>query len=185
MAPTSRATLVRRLTAAVAVLVLVVLALGLLGADRLGLAGPATPAETTSPTGTARPPEDPALEGLDPVLRERVAAAQEAAAAAGHPFHVTSGARTVEEQQRLFDEAVLEHGSVAAASRWVLPPEHSAHVGGLAVDIGPAGAREWLAQHGAEFGLCRVYANEPWHFEPVTEPGGTCPEPVADASWLM
>lgn len=33
------------------------------------------------------------------------------------------------------------------------------------VDIGPYDAAEWLAAYGARFGLCRVYANEPWHYE--------------------
>ena len=23
----------------------------------------------------------------------------------------------------------------------------------------------WLSEHGAAYGLCRIYANEPWHYE--------------------
>lgn len=172
MAPTSRATLARRLTAVVVTAAVVLVVLGLLNADRIGLAGAATADEEVQPL----------LGGLDPMLLERVVAAQHAAAAAGHPFYVTSGARTAEEQQRLFDEAVAEHGSAGAASRWVLPPDRSAHVRGLAVDVGPADGRAWLAEHGADYGLCLVYANEPWHFEPLVEPGGTCPDVVSDAS---
>jgi hypothetical protein len=38
-------------------------------------------------------------------------------------------------------------------------------VSGDAVDIGPSGAAAWLSAHGAEYGLCRIYGNEPWHFE--------------------
>jgi hypothetical protein len=34
-----------------------------------------------------------------------------------------------------------------------------------AVDIGPSGAAAWLSEHGAAFGLCQVYGNEPWHYE--------------------
>ena len=34
-----------------------------------------------------------------------------------------------------------------------------------AVDIGPADATAWLSQHGAEYGLCQIYRNEPWHYE--------------------
>jgi LAS superfamily LD-carboxypeptidase LdcB len=47
----------------------------------------------------------------------------------------------------------------------VSTPETSAHVAGEAVDIGPPAAAAWLTEHGARYGLCRVYRNEPWHFE--------------------
>src|SRR5690606_1675865 len=57
------------------------------------------------------------------------------------------------------------YGSKEEAARWVATPEASAHVSGDAVDIGPANAAAWLSEHGARYGLCRVYANEPWHFE--------------------
>ena len=26
-------------------------------------------------------------------------------------------------------------------------------------------AAAWLSEHGAEYGLCQIYRNEPWHFE--------------------
>jgi hypothetical protein len=38
-------------------------------------------------------------------------------------------------------------------------------VSGDAVDIGPSSAATWLSEHGAAYGLCRTYGNEPWHFE--------------------
>ncbi len=44
-------------------------------------------------------------------------------------------------------------------------PNTSGHVSGDAVDIGPFDARAWLSEHGAEYGLCQIYANEPWHYE--------------------
>ena len=44
-------------------------------------------------------------------------------------------------------------------------PSTSAHVSGEAVDIGPSGAAAWLSEHGAEYGLCQIYGNEPWHYE--------------------
>lgn len=175
MNPMSRATLVGRLAA---VVVAAVLVLAVLGAGHLGLFERAAAREMEDQPPLAAP--DSA--GLDPELAARFSAAQDAAAAAGRALRVTSGARTAEEQQRLFDEAVAEHGSVEAATRWVLPPERSAHVHGLAIDVGPAEGWEWLADHGAAFGLCRLYANEPWHFEPLVEPGGTCPGLVPDAS---
>ena len=44
-------------------------------------------------------------------------------------------------------------------------PGTSAHVAGDAVDIGPSGASSWLSEHGSAYGLCQIYANEPWHYE--------------------
>ena len=44
-------------------------------------------------------------------------------------------------------------------------PSTSAHVSGDAVDIGPADATAWLSEHGAKYGLCQIYSNEPWHYE--------------------
>ena len=44
-------------------------------------------------------------------------------------------------------------------------PNTSAHVSGDAVDIGPSGAAAWLSEHGAAYGLCQIYGNEPWHYE--------------------
>ena len=44
-------------------------------------------------------------------------------------------------------------------------PAASAHVSGDAVDIRPLAATAWLSKHGATYGLCRIYRNEPWHYE--------------------
>ena len=45
-------------------------------------------------------------------------------------------------------------------------PDTSAHVSGDAVDIGPVGGqRRGCPQHGAAYGLCQIYDNEPWHYE--------------------
>jgi hypothetical protein len=38
-------------------------------------------------------------------------------------------------------------------------------VSGDAVDIGPSDATTWLSEHGAEYRLCQIYGNEPWHYE--------------------
>ncbi|WP_251838237.1 M15 family metallopeptidase [Oceanitalea stevensii] len=170
----------RRLLVLVVVAAVVVVIAAVLG--RPGPLGavaqePLDRAPAAVPTG-----EQPELAGLDPVLTARFLRAQAAAAEDGYPLRVTSGARTAQEQQRLLDEAVEEHGSPEAARRWVLPPEQSAHVQGTAIDVGPAESRSWLAQHGGEFGLCLVYENEPWHVEALVEPGGTCPALVPDAS---
>ena len=55
----------------------------------------------------------------------------------------------------------------------MVTPNRSAHVSGDAVDIGPSGAAAWLSAHGAEYGLCQIYGNEPWHHE-------LRPEAIAD-----
>lgn len=54
---------------------------------------------------------------------------------------------------------------------------------GWAVDIGGLGADQWLLVNGAWFGLlCRIYANETWHFELATDPWGNCPALLPDAT---
>ena len=52
----------------------------------------------------------------------------------------------------------------------------SPHVQGAAIDVGPWAATDWLSEHGTAYGLCQVYANEPWHYElrPDAVDGG-CP----------
>ena len=57
----------------------------------------------------------------------------------------------------------------------------SPHVAGDAVDLGPAAATQWLSAHGTAYGLCQIYANEPWHYElrPEAADHG-CPAIYAD-----
>lgn len=124
----------------------------------------------------------PAATGLDTELERRFAGAVEAASADGIEMTLTSGWRSAEDQAALVELTLAKHGSAEEAHRWVLPPERSAHVAGLAIDVGPTDGALWLEQHGAEHGLCRVYANELWHFEPAVEPGGTCPDLLPDSS---
>jgi hypothetical protein len=38
-----------------------------------------------------------------------------------------------------------------------------------AIDIGHSSATAWLSEHGAEYGLCQIYRNEPWHYELRTD----------------
>jgi zinc D-Ala-D-Ala carboxypeptidase len=63
----------------------------------------------------------------------------------------------------------------------VATPNTSAHVSGDAVDIGHFDATAWLSEHGAEYGLCQIYSNEPWHYElrPEASDYG-CPPMYAD-----
>ena len=121
--------------------------------------------------------ESPGVANLDPDLRRALRQAARAAAAAGIELVVDSGWRTPEHQQQLLDDAVSKYGSVEEAARWVATPETSAHVSGDAVDVGPPAAATWLSEHGAEYGLCQIYGNEPWHFE--LRPGG-CPPMYPD-----
>ncbi len=119
---------------------------------------------------------------LDPGLRSALADAVRDARADGVVVEVTSGWRSREHQQRLLDDAVARYGSLAEALRYVASPDTSAHVTGDAVDIGPTDAAEWLGRHGSAYGLCQVFANEIWHFELATTPGGDCPSMYADGT---
>lgn len=125
--------------------------------------------------------EFPAVANLDPAL---LGALREAAAdAAGDrvEFYVDSGWRSREYQEQLLREAISEYGSEEEAARWVATPSTSAHVSGEAVDIGPSDAAAWLSEHGATYGLCQIYRNEPWHYElrPIALDDG-CPPMYAD-----
>jgi len=62
-------------------------------------------------------------------------------------------------------DAVSKYGSREEAARWVATPTTSPHVLGQAIDIGRSDATAWLAEHGARYGLCQIYDNEPWHYE--------------------
>ncbi|UMG91882.1 M15 family metallopeptidase [Nocardioides sp. TF02-7] len=139
-------------------------------------------AEGLLPEGaTALDGQYAAIANLDPALLDALRAATAEAADDGVVLQVNSGWRSADYQQRLLDEAVVEHGSESEAARWVATPQTSAHVAGEAVDVGPAAAAAWLADHGADHGLCRVYDNEPWHFElrPQAVTAG-CPPTYAD-----
>jgi len=107
----------------------------------------------------------PGVARLDPDLLGALRRAAAGAAGDGVRFAVDSGWRSPAYQARLLREAISKYGSRAAARRWVATPETSAHVSGDAVDIGSAGAAAWLSEHGAAYGLCQIYGNEPWHYE--------------------
>lgn len=129
--------------------------------------------------------ETPAVTNLDSDLLAAVRSAAAAAAHDGVRMHVNSGWRSEAYQQMLRQEAVERYGSAEEAARWVATPEHSEHVSGDAIDLGPVAAQDWLARHGDDFGLCQIYANERWHFElrPSAVANG-CPlmyeDPTAD-----
>jgi len=151
-------------------------------APRTDHRGPLGEADGAVPAGTTVfDDEVPGVAKLHPALLAGLRRAATDAADDGVEFVVDSGWRSSAYQNQLFRQAVLKYGSEAQAARWVAPPNRSAHVSGDAVDIGPVGATAWLSQHGAEYGLCQIYSNEPWHYErrPDAVDHG-CPPPYAD-----
>lgn len=106
--------------------------------------------------------------------------------------NVISGYRTLDDQQALYNDAVVESGEEHAA-RYVAVPGGSEHHTGLAVDLGlyyaDAGVSEtftgegqyaWIEEHAWEYGFIRRYtaekeyltgiAEETWHFRYVGVP---------------
>ena len=121
---------------------------------------------------------DGLVDEIHPLLLARFSVAQSFARADGVELIITSGFRTLERQKMLFDREVEIRGSEREASKWVLPPQFSHHPQGLAIDVNYPGDQPgayWLERNGSRFGLCRVYANEWWHFEGVIAPGQRCP----------
>jgi hypothetical protein len=126
--------------------------------------------------------DEPAVTKLDPFLREALRQAADDAGAGGITLRVNGGWRSARYQSELLRRAEQTYGSLEVARQFVKPPDESSHVIGEAVDVGPTDGASWLARHGYEYGLCQIYANEAWHFELATAPGGTCPPTVSNAA---
>jgi D-alanyl-D-alanine carboxypeptidase len=142
-------------------------ALGEARGEHLGALGEA---DGAVPDGTTLfDDEIPGVANLDAELLGALREAATDAANDGVEFLVDSGWRSPEYQAQLLREAVSKYGSEEEAARWVATPTTSAHVSGDAVDIGPSGAAAWLSEHGATYGLCQIYGNEPWHYERRSE----------------
>jgi zinc D-Ala-D-Ala carboxypeptidase len=136
------------------------------GGTRAEADGAVTAAEGDLPDGVSVFDDQyPGVTNVDPDLLQALREAGTDAADEGIEFSVTSGWRTPEYQSQLLREAISTYGSEEEAARWVATPDTSAHVSGDAVDIGSLDATAWLSEHGAEYGLCQIYANEPWHYE--------------------
>jgi D-alanyl-D-alanine carboxypeptidase len=155
------------------------LAQGALPSEHRGALGAA---DGVVPVGTSVFDDElPAVANLDRGLLKALQRAATDAAKDGVEFVVTSGWRSAEYQKQLLSEAVSEFGSEEEAARWVATPDTSAHVSGNAVDIGPLDAVAWLSKHGARYGLCQIYRNEPWHYElRRIAPDPACPRMYAD-----
>jgi hypothetical protein len=94
---------------------------------------------------------------------------QAAADAAGVYLALTSGFRTMAEQEYLYHcykTGSCNGGNLAA------PPGYSNHQNGLAVDVTTS---SWLAANASRFGFVRTVPSEPWHYEYTgKDPGGPC-----------
>jgi zinc D-Ala-D-Ala carboxypeptidase len=146
--------------------------------------GPLGEADGAVPAGTTVFDDGvPGVARLDPALLAALRSAATDAAVSGVEFYVDSGWRSPDYQEHLLEQAVAKYGSEEAAARWVATPSTSPHVSGDAVDIGHANAAAWLSVHGARYGLCQIYGNEPWHYElrPDAVNHG-CPPMYADPS---
>ncbi|WP_416382750.1 M15 family metallopeptidase [Nocardia brasiliensis] len=141
------------------------------------VAGPGVAIDQREALGSAA-----GTEGLEPRLALAYTLAEGEAHAQGVPLSITSGYRSREEQQWLWNDGLAKYGSPDEARRWVLPPEESTHVSGRAIDVGPQEGAHWLEVNGNTWGLCRMFDNEWWHFELATTPGGVCPPTKPDAS---
>jgi D-alanyl-D-alanine carboxypeptidase len=139
-------------------------------------------ADGVLPDGTTAFDDDlPGVAKLEPGLLAALRRAATDAANDGVAVFVESGWRSPNYQEALLRQAVSTYGSEAAAARWVATPITSPHVSGDAVDIRNVEATTWLSAHGARYGLCQIYRNEPWHYE--LRPGAVddgCPQMYAD-----
>ncbi len=141
----------------------------------LGEAGGAVPDGTTVFADGV-----PGVAKLDPALLGALRQAATDAGNDGVALVVDSGWRSPEYQEQLLQAAISKYGSVEEATRWVATPKTSAHVSGDAVDLG-RDAAAWLSEHGAFYGLCQIYGNEPWHYELRSDAiNNGCPAMYAD-----
>jgi hypothetical protein len=104
-------------------------------------------------------------EGLRPDVLDAWRRLRAKAGEQGVRLCLQDGKRSVRQQEREFTEAVRRFGTRELAEKYVLPPERSMHVKGIAVDVQPLASAGWVEHNGPALGWCRRYQNEPWHFE--------------------
>ena len=125
---------------------------------------------------------DEAPDGLRPDVLTAWRQLRTAAEKDGVRMCVHDGKRSNAQQQAEFDEAVEKFGTPELAANYVLPPEKSNHVKGVAVDVQPHAAAEWVTENGQAHGWCRRYENEYWHFEYDPAYAHGCPDLLPDAT---
>lgn len=148
------------------------------GQEAVGIAGGELPDHVTVFNQTY-----PGITRLDSALLAALRTAARDARGEGVEFYVNSGWRSHGYQEQLFGQAVATYGSPGRAAQWAARPGTSRHESGDAVDLGPTRADDWLSRHGAAYGLCQIYRNEPWHYElrPDAADQG-CPDMYATAA---
>lgn len=96
-------------------------------------------------------------EGLDAEFAEKL---ENLARGIGERISITSGYRTIEEQQQLWDES-------DQTGKWVARPGESKHNFGLAVDVKNETIRAMSNEELSQYGLYKPMDYENWHLEPV------------------
>ena len=79
-------------------------------------------------------------------------------------FFVDSGWRSPEYQNQLLREAVSGTDPKRKPPGGWPPRRHLLTCREAQSTSGPS-VPAWLSEHGAEYGLCQIYGNEPWHYE--------------------
>lgn len=118
------------------------------------------------------------IEGLDSRFQGNLMAMIDES---GGRMQVLSGFRSVEQQQKLWDQALVKYGSEAAARKWVAKPGSSNHNHGVAADIRYSqDGQAWAHENAWRYGLHFPLNHEPWHIEPIGVRGGTYQSDAAD-----
>ncbi|MDX0438925.1 phage tail protein [Sinorhizobium medicae] len=104
---------------------------------------------------------------LDPEFQSRLAEFLAAAQEQAGNIVITSGARSIERQAQLWQQALEKYGSEAEARKWVAPPGRSQHNHGRAADLQfeSDAVRDWAHAHAESYGLVFRLQNESWHIE--------------------
>lgn len=129
------------------------------------------------------------IDGMDAGFGNKLAALIQAAPPGiAEKLGIYSGARSVERQTELWNDALKKYGSVAEARKWVAPPpgvagsNGSNHNHGTAADLSyngqslknaPPEVVDWLHSHAKDFGLKFPLSNENWHIEDDSTRGGS------------
>ncbi|MDX0888634.1 phage tail protein [Sinorhizobium medicae] len=104
---------------------------------------------------------------LEPEFQTRLAQFLAAAQEQAGRITITSGARTIERQAQLWQEALKKYGSPEAARKWVAPPGRSQHNVGRAADLSfeSDAVKQWAHANAEAYGLVFRLENEAWHIE--------------------
>ncbi len=121
------------------------------------------------------------VDGMSNAMADRLAAMMDAAPPnVKEGLDILSGARSVERQTQLWNQALAKYGSPEAARKWVAPPpgvegsKGSQHNHGNASDLGwkggkfssaPKEVQDWVHANAGAYGLTFPMGHEPWHIE--------------------